>query len=684
MEERLQKQLTTLFEPKTVAVIGSARKGKIGHQIITQLTDGDFPGSIRSVNPKAAGPDGFPYIPAVRSVTEIKEPLDLAVICAPAAHTAEVLEECGKKSVPVAVIITSGFSETGNDQGEEELKKVASRYGIRLIGPNCAGVMNSAARFFASIEVRALPGSVAFITQSGAVGGAVLAMAEQRGVGFSKFISCGNRADIGEIEFLEYFEQDPETDAIALYLESMQDGRAFLESACRIAAKKPLMVIKAGRSSSGMRATSSHTGSMAGSDDVFDAMVKQTGVVRVADIEEMLDLCNGFSQLPPLKGRNIAIVTNSGGPSILTADKAEELGLNVAVPDEATKSRLYEFLPPHCSVSNPIDLTVEGTEENFRKTLEVLLEGDYDGAIAINVATPFLDSRSLARGIIDASQMQRKPVAAVFMAGKIVKSGIATLHSEGIPTFPTGERAANVLSKMVDKTRTAGAKRSSPGGIVEKSLPLRSPILEPDAVAFLEKEEFPFPPHVFINDEKKVREQKAVSYPVVMKVVSPEILHKSDEGGVILGINSAEEAVDRYREMERTFSRRGFKGVMLYNQVPKAMEMIAGITRDPDFGPVIAVGAGGIYTEIVKDISLRVAPFTREEALQMISELKTAPLLKGYRGGNPLAVEPFSELIARLSCLASAYPEISELDLNPVFLFEDRVLVGDTRILTGQ
>ncbi len=680
----MQRQLKPLFEPKTVAVIGSARRGKIGHQLITQLTEGDFPGTIWAVNPRAAGPEDFPSVPAVSSVTEIQETLDLAIICAPAAYTARILEECGEKSVPVAVIITSGFSETGNHRGEEELKTIAARYNIRLIGPNCAGVMNTATRFFASIEVRALPGTVAFITQSGAVGGAVLAMAEQRGIGFSKFISCGNRADIGEIEFLDFLEQDPETDAIALYLESVQDGRAFLDSARRIADKKPLMVIKAGKSSSGMRATGSHTGSMAGSNDVFDAMVKQTGIIRVADIEEMLDLCNGFSQLPPLKGRNIAVVTNSGGPGILTADKAEELGLHVAVPDEATKAQLHEFLSPHCSVSNPFDLTVEGTEETFRKTLDVLLAGNYDGAIAINVATPFLDSQSLARGIIDAAAMHRKPVAAVFMAGRIVKSGIATLHSEGIPTFPTGERAANVFSKIVEKSGAHSAEHERRGEIEEKTLPLHSPILEPEAVAFLENEGFPFPSHIFVTDEKQIQEQQTVSYPAVMKVVSAEILHKSDEGGVILGINSAVEARTYYRKMKDKFAHRRFKGVMLYDQVPKAVEMIAGITGDPDFGPVIAVGAGGIYTEVLKDISLRIAPFDRDEALQMISELKTAPLLGGYRGKKPLAVGAFAELITRLSRLAAAYPAISELDLNPVFLFEDHVLVGDTRILTGE
>ena len=694
MEAKMKQQLDALFYPERVAIIGSVKKGKIANQIITQLREGDYPGTIYAINPKAERPEGFPDIGGYPTVKDVSEAIDLAVICAPAAHTAAVLTDCGEKKVPTAVVITSGFSEAGNKDGEEELKTIAGKYGVRLVGPNCAGIMNSTSRFFASIEVRALPGQVAFITQSGAVGGAVLAMAETRGIGFSKFASCGNRADIGEIEFLEYLEEDPETSAIALYVESMQDGKAFIETAGRIAKKKPLMIIKAGRSSSGVRATSSHTGSMAGSEAVFQAMVKQTGVIRVDGIEEMLDLCSGFSHLPPLDGRKVAIVTNSGGPSILTADKAEEKGLVVAEPEDSVKKELYEFLPAHCSVRNPFDLTVEGTDENYRKTIELLLSKGYDSAIAINVATPFLDSRGLAQGIIDASKKQNKPVAAVFMADRIVETGIELLRSEKLQDFPTGERAAAVLAEMVSFRETATGKSASPlisggstsgAGITEKSLPLSKPILEPEAVKFLEEEGFPFPAHAYVTNRNEIAETcKTLPNPLVMKVVSPKIIHKSDEEGVVLNLNTEEEVAKAFTEMESRLKDRDFRGVMLYEQMPKAMEVIAGVNQDPDFGAVIAVGAGGVYTELLKDISLRIAPFSKETAQAMLEELKTYKLLTGFRGSPVLDTEKLKELIVKLSELAVTYPEIAELDLNPLFVMEDRVLVGDVRILTGQ
>jgi len=674
--------LDAFFSPGRIAIFGSVKHGKIAHQIFTQLVSGSFRGALCAVNPKGERPAEFPQVTGYTGINEIKGQVDLAVICTPASFVLQVLDDCGHKQIPAAVIITSGFSEAGNRQGEKKLLECARKHGIRLIGPNCAGIMNTSSNFFASIEIHALPGRTAFVTQSGAIGGAVLAMAKLRGIGFSKFISYGNRVDIGENELLSYMAQDPDTDVIGLYVESLENGRAFIEAAGEAVSSKPLIIIKSGRSSSGLRAASSHTGSLAGSDRVFDSMINQIGALRVEGIEEMLDLCYGFTRLPPLKGKRIAIVTNSGGPGILTADRAEALTMEVKETDQAVKDKLRSFLPDHCAFSNPIDLTVEGSGENYQRTLEIMLKHSYDGAIAVNVATPFLDSVSLAEGIAAAASSREKPLAAVFMAGEIVKEGTRALDENRIAHFPTGERAAYVFSKL-HKYYTRRQIPAAKGQVQTKTLPLKSPVLEPEAVSFLESEGFQFPEHAFVRSSENILSfADKIGFPMVMKVVSPQILHKSDVGGVILNIENEYELNSAFRELKGKFSSCEFQGAMLYRQIEAPLEIIAGVKQDPDFGPVILVGAGGVYTELLEDVSLRIAPLDKPQALEMISELKIQKILAGFRGSPVLDSDALAEMIASLSRLALTYPALRELDFNPVFVFEKSCLIGDTRILT--
>lgn len=680
MAENL-RALDSLFYPRGIVVFGSVKHGKIAHQILTQLVSGSFRGTLCAVNPKGESPAEFPQVTGYAGVNEVEGEVDLAVICAPASFVLQVLDDCGHKKIPTAVIITSGFSEAGNRQGEKKLLECARRHGIRLVGPNCAGIMNTSSHFFASIEIHALPGRTAFITQSGAIGGAVLAMAKLRGIGFSKFASYGNRVDIGENELLSYLAQDPDTDVIGLYVESLQKGRTFIEAAGEAVSRKPLIIIKSGRSSSGLRAASSHTGSLAGSDRVFDSMIRQVGALRVEGIEEMLDLCYGFARLPQLKGNRIAIVTNSGGPGILTADRVEELAMDVKETDQAVKDKFHEFLPEHCAFSNPIDLTVEGSGKNYQRTLEIMLKHNYDGAIAINVATPFLDSRSLAEGIAAAASSQEKPLAAVFMAGEIVKEGIRALNESRIAHFPTGERAAYVFSKL-HKYYTRRQIPASNGQVQRKTLPLKPPVLEPEAVSFLESEGLHFPEHAFVSSSEKILSfTDEIGFPMVMKVVSPQILHKSDVGGVILNIKNEQELDSAFEEIKTKFASYDFQGAMLYRQIEAPLEIIIGVKQDPDFGPVILVGAGGVYTELLEDISLRIAPLDKSQALEMISVLKIQKILAGFRGSAVLDSDALAELMASLSRLALTYPALKELDFNPVFVFEKGCLIGDTRIL---
>jgi acyl-CoA synthetase (NDP forming) len=696
--------LERLFHPRSVAVFGSVKRDKIGHQLVTQLVEGGFAGFVAAVNPKGESPEGLPGVAACASLGQVPPPVDLALVAVPAPFVVEVVRACGSAGVPFAVVLTSGFSEAGHAEEERVLRQEAAAAGVRLIGPNCAGIMNTASRLYASIEVRALPGRTAFITQSGAVGGAVLGLARERGIGFSTFVSYGNRADIDEVELLEHLEADPETDVIGLYLESLADGRAFMRTVRRVTRHKPVVIIKAGRSGAGLRAASSHTGSLAGSDAIFQAMVTQSGALRVAGMEELLDLCDGLTRLPPLRGSRVAIVTNSGGPGILTSDRAEELGLEVLQTPEPVRAALREFLPAHCALGNPIDLTVEGTRENYSRVLRSVLacppgaadpaggtEG-FDAAIAINVATPFLDSVDLAEGILEGAAAgaatpagtEGKPIAAVFMAGEIVHEGSARLKQGGVPVFPTGERAAAVLAGLRDHyLRQAHPRPELPADPPPEVLPLKAPVLEPELVAFLEGEGFPFPPHAFVRSSVGLPEAaERLGFPLVMKVVSPRILHKSDVGGVVLSLRTAEAADQAFGELHRRLAGQDLRGVMLYRQVEGGLEMIAGIKRDPSFGPVVLAGAGGVLTELVQDTALRIAPFDRNEALQLLSGLRAERLLRGYRGAAPLDREALAQLLVRLSRLAARYPAIREVDLNPVFVLEHGVVIGDVRLLT--
>lgn len=443
------QSLDSFFTPKAVAFAGSIKPGKIGYEIIKSMKEGGYQGGIYPINPADGEVMGYKVY---TSVSELPKDADLVVISLPHHAILETIAQCGRKGIYAAVVISSGFSEVGNHEAERDLVEEASKWGIRIVGPNCAGLMNPWYNHFPSIEVRALPGYTAFVTQSGALGGATLAMAEELGFGFSKFISYGNRCDVGDIELLSYLADDPQTRVIVLYIEGIDKGREFLRSAHAASKKKPVVAIKSGRTQAGTRATSSHTGTLAGVDQIYDAAFQKAGIIRVEGIEEMFDLCQAFSHCPLPNGNRVAIVTNSGGPGILAADKAEQLGLDVAEPPLSLKNKLKPHLSPHASLKNPIDLTVESGYDEYRIALDCVLS-EYDSAIVINVATPYLDSTGIARGIIDAAKKHQKPIINNFMAGRIVKEAIQLLDEVNMVNLATGERGAFVLSKLTERIK---------------------------------------------------------------------------------------------------------------------------------------------------------------------------------------------------------------------------------------
>ncbi len=672
--------LGKLFYPRGVAVIGSTSKGKLGYELIRKIVNGGYD-DVYAVNPKSQGAHG---VPGYDAVSHIDRSIDLAVIASPAPTVADVLRDCGKADVKVAVIITAGFSEVGNTKEEAQIAAVAKRYGIRLCGPNCAGIINTRYRLYPTLETHPPQGDVAFVTQSGALGGAVLSWAEEQGVGFSKFASYGNGVDLNEIDFLDYLVDDSDTKVVALYIESVSDGRAFMAAAQRLAREKPLVVIKAGCSVSGHRATLSHTGSMAGSDSVYDAAFRQCGAIRVDTIEEMFDLCRGFVTLPPVKGRRLVIVTNSGGPGVLAADRAEAVGLRLDKPTPKLQTKLSTFLPPVCSLGNPIDLTVEGTESDYQKTLRQAL-GEYDAALAINVCTPYLDALPLARGICGAATTVTKPIAANFMAGRTVALSLPYLKEHGVPNFVTGERAVTVLSQMAtyeEYKRKNYLLPEIPAMIGPLSDDSDGPLLEPEGMNWLRENGIPVPEYRLATSvDDAVSGSRSIGYPVVIKVVSHDITHKSEIGGVITDIRTDDEVVAAFHSIEQRTSEHDFQGVVIYPMITDALEILIGFSRDAQFGPVIAFGVGGIYTEVLRDISLRIAPLDYDEANAMIREIKAFPILEGTRGQPTRDLNAVAKILVDFSRLPFHYPEIVEADLNPVFVFSTGVLVGDVRVI---
>ena len=641
-----------LFYPRNVALVGSVSEGKVGFELLRQMLRGGYR-DVSAVNPKA---QGALDVPGYASIAAIGKPVDLAVVVSPASAVAGILGECGQVGVKAAVIISSGFSEMGNKAGEAEIKAIAAQHGIRIVGPNCAGIINTSHRLCPTMETLPPPGPVALISQSGALAGVVLGWAARDGLGISKFVSYGNRADVNEVDLLDYLADDDETRVVGLYIETVSDGRGFMTAAAKCAARKPVIVIKAGRGESGQRATLSHTGSLAGSDAVYDTALRQCGAIRVESAEELFDLCRGFVGIPQgIRGRRVAIVTNSGGPSILAADRAEAVGLDVAEPGPAIRAKLASFLPPHAALKNPIDLTVEGTERGYREALTALLVQDeakaevevktnlnlslsFDAVVAIDIAPPYLDSTPIARGICDAATATGKPVIASFLPEVVTSDAVAYLQAHGVLNFPTPERAVAAVARMAGYSESANQRINGPANQrSSESIAIRSfadsPFLEPEAMAWLRVNGIATPPFRFaVAADEAVAACAEIGFPVVMKVVSPDILHKSEHGGVIVGIRDEAAARSAFQTIRERATGADFRGVVIYPMISGAQEVLVGLSRDPQFGPVIAFGLGGIYTEVLRDVALRVAPIDCAEAETMIRSIRAFPILAGARG----------------------------------------------------
>ncbi|TMJ12780.1 MAG: CoA-binding protein [Bacillati bacterium ANGP1] len=700
------RDLSSIFAPRSVAVIGASRDpGKVGHAIFRNVLE-DFQGVVYPVNPHAQAIRGVRSYP---SVQEIPDPLDLAIIIVPAASVRAVLDECGRKGVRGVVVISAGFRESGPQGRHRESEVVAAvqQYGFALVGPNCLGVLNTdpAVRLNATFA-RAMPaaGSIAFLSQSGALTTAVLDYARARGIGFSKLVSLGNKADVTELDLLAALRDDPRTDVILLYLEELADGQRFI-GLCReitgeIAQPKPILAVKSGRTPAGARAVSSHTGSLAGSDEVYDAVFLQSGVLRVDSVEELFHYAVAFANQPLPSGRRVAIVTNAGGPGIMAADAAVRQGLELAAFAEGTKQALRLSLPAEAAIDNPVDVVGDAQHDRYQAALRaVLRDPGADGAIVVLTPQAVTDIEQIARVVAEeargaprhpaqgsalhhaAQGSGRKPVLASFMGLVDVSAGVRVLEEARIPHYGFPEDAVRAFAAMtryaewvhrprtevrqfsVDRAAASDVLRRSPRGVF---------VRETMALRLIEAYGFPMAPWAEASSaEEAVIRASAIGFPVAIKVLSPQIVHKVDVGGIRLDLTAPSEVRAAYEEMMADIARRlpgaAVEGVLVQKMVP-GVETILGINRDPQFGPILMFGLGGIYVEVFRDVTFRLAPIRELGAQRMVESIKAGQILRGVRGRPPADVEALLECIERLSQLAVEIPEIAELDINPLMV----------------
>jgi acetyltransferase len=712
MAARSKKSLEALFAPQSVAVIGASTKSdSLGRVVFKNILFHGYTGVVYPVNPKANSILGVKAYP---SVLAVPDEIDLAVIIVPASAVGAVLEECGQKKVRASVIISAGFKEIGAEgaKREAELQEIAKRYGIALLGPNCLGIMNTDPEI--SLNATFAPGmprrgNIAFISQSGALGVAALEHAHRQQIGLSKFISIGNKADLHENHLLAYLKDDALSDVVLLYLEDLEDPQGFHTLATEItserAKKMPILAIKSGRTLEGAKAASSHTGALAGSDEVYDSVFMQSGVLRVETIEELFDYAVAFAHQPLPKGNRIAIVTNAGGAGILATDAAVRYSLQLAPLNQETQQKLRTLLPPTANVANPVDMTGEPNELRYETVLRtVLADSNVDGAVVIAAPHILMNLENIARHIVHAAQetQGQKPLLACLMAVTDARPAIEILEEAAIPNYGFPERAARALAAMarysdwVHRPRTeyrifkdiqteraraiiARAKREG-----------RSFLPEPEAHELLKAYGFPVLTfHLVKTEEEAVRAANEIGYPVVLKIVSPDIVHKVDVGGVKLGITNERELQSGYRQMladvKAASPQARIWGVFVQEFVTGGKETILGLKRDPLFGPLLMFGLGGIYVEALRDVTFRIAPIRELGVQRMIRQIRGFKILEGFRGEPPSDIDALAECLARLSQLAVDLEEIVELDINPLIVFEHGhgARVVDARILVS-
>ncbi|MCD4703844.1 MAG: acetate--CoA ligase [Methanosarcinaceae archaeon] len=694
--------LEKIFDPDSVAVIGASRTiGKVGRAVLDNLIN-DYKGEIYPINPVADDILGLRCYP---SILEVPQKVDLAVIVVPARFVPDMIDECGRAGVGNVVVISAGFKESGIEGArlERRCAEIAGEYGMRLVGPNCLGIIDPHSGLNASFAASmAKAGNIALMSQSGAICTATLDWADANGIGFSRFVSLGNKVDLSENDFLLDFEGDDKTSVIAAYLEGVKDGPRFMEIARQVSHTKPIIVVKSGRTAVGSRAVSSHTGTLAGSDEAYTAAFLQSGVIRADSIEDMLDYIRAFSNQPIPHGRRIAILTNAGGLGILTADACDMEGLSLASFDESTIQRLRDRLPPAANMYNPVDVLGDATAEMYGYALDVILEDpNVDGVILLTSPQAMTDVKSIADVVVGRSGYLDKPVLCSFVGGCRVREGIRILVDGQVPNYSFPERAVASMRALCNyndiRNQTyPGSERfdvdeRKASSLVKDAVVSSRRVLGLESIDILRSYGIPTVETATARTLKEaVDECEAMGYPVVMKILSPDISHKTDVGGVRLDLKNAGDVERAYHTMmsdvRRYMPDAMVTGVQVQKMLSGGREVIIGMNRDVQFGPLMMFGLGGTYVEILKDVSFAVAPLSRSDAKNMIQSIHTYPLLTGVRGEGSYDIDSIVDVVCRISQMVTDMPHILEFEINPLMVLPEGMgcVAMDLRLTLGE
>lgn len=688
-------KLDAIFAPETIAVLGaSTQKGKVGHDIFANILSGGYTGTLYPVNPKAKS---VLSVKCYTTIASIPDPIDLGMIILPPRAALSAVKDCIAKGVKGIVIVSAGFKEVGGEgaQIEEEIKTLCANAKVRLVGPNCLGVINPSSKVSlnASFSARMpTPGNVSFISQSGALCTAVLDYAADKGFGFSKFISIGNKADVDELDLLRYYYNDPDTDVVMIYMEELsRSAQEFISEVREMTSgtnPTHVIAIKSGSSDAGAKAAASHTGALAGSDALYDAIFSMSGILRCATVNQLFDYAQAFAANKYPTGENIAIITNAGGPGIIATDMSEQSGLKLAQFSNETIKELKKYLPPTANFHNPVDVIGDAAKDRYENTLAtVLSDRGVDAALIILTPQSMTDAIGTAEAIVNIARNSLKPIVCSFMGVVDVSDGVKLLQKHKIPVYQFPESAARSLGALRGGMKWLFRKilpqynltydTAKAAKIIERYLKEGKTVLgELDGNELLKCYGFKtLPMELSTNEKEACKIADQIGYPTVMKIVSPDILHKTDAGGVVVGLEDSDgtkKAFKTIMEKAKAYNPDAqIEGVLIQKMVPKGKEVILGLSKDPVFGHAVMFGLGGIFVEVYKDVVFRLSPMGRNVARRMVKTIKGYPILKGLRGESPSDIETIEKHIVSLKVMADNHPMIKELDINPLFVHDE-------------
>ncbi|MFV0423270.1 acetate--CoA ligase family protein [Oleidesulfovibrio sp.] len=697
---RLSQQIAALFSPQAVAVIGaSATKGKIGNVILANLLQAGYAGKIYPVNPHEKSILG---LRCINRITNLSEKLDLAVVSIPPDAVLNTIDQLGSIGTKACIVITAGFKEIGGKGWhlEADVKKMAERHNIALLGPNCLGLINTS-HFLNTTFATGQPrkGSIGFFSQSGALCVAILDWAQSKNIGFSNFISLGNKALLDEAHMLDYLADDPDTSVVLGYIEGVECGARFIKSARDATKRKPVIMLKSGTTAAGAKAASSHTGAITGADQAYDAAFNKTGIIRVRELEELFSLAQAFSMQPLPEGPALAVVTNAGGPGILAADACEQSHLSMASLSGDTVEGLKQILPPFASFYNPVDLIGDAKADRFCGAIDLVLRDPHvDTLLLLAAPTARTGIEEIAQAIVQTVATYKKPVFCSLMGGKGIEQGKLILEAGGIPCYEFPEQAIKCIDAMyMYRSQNLGGTRTdlctmrnftAARQVIDHAMKSDSQeIVEFQVHQILTAYGLSFPKTFLCRTSTEaVQAAEKIGYPVVLKIASPDISHKSDIGGVVVNLKTPTEVAKAFSTITTQASKLRkdayITGCIVQKMAPSgAKEVIVGVRRDPQFGPMLMFGLGGIYVEVLRDVSFRLAPLSREDARDMIREIKSFPLLRGIRGEAAIDFASLERIILAMSQLALDFPEILEAEFNPVLVYDSGALVADARAI---